>query len=209
MALAVLVTLVWLAGRYEISQVQSELERDTADAVSDLRSSFSRDVQTLQALQSERPTIKAWHPEAVRLLRENREWLRIEWRERQLNLKAFADSPWRAPTFERTPRTEVINETIQSCQRARRFNGPAYSSTYYVPQPDGLGMEVMELCLPMTQAGELTGYAVVTYGLQALLVERLGKTFGRRNEVSFTEADGKLLTSNVSISPAPEKGNTP
>jgi two-component system sensor histidine kinase DctS len=54
-------------------------------------------------------------------------------------------------------------------------------------------MEVMELCLPMTQDGELTGYAVVTYGLQPLLVERLGKTFGRRNEVSFTEADGTRL----------------
>jgi two-component system sensor histidine kinase DctS len=193
LVLAVLVTLVWLAGRYEISQVQSELERDTADAVSDMRSGLSRDVQTLQALQSEHVQVKTWQPEAMRLLRENRDWLRIEWRDRQLNPVAAADSPLRAPIFERTPRHEVVNETIQSCQRARRFNGPAYSSTYYLPQPDGLGMEVMELCLPMTQDGELTGYAVVTYGLQPLLVERLGKTFGRRNEVSFTEADGTRL----------------
>jgi two-component system sensor histidine kinase DctS len=193
LVLAVLVTLVWLAGRYEISQVQSELERDTADAVSDMRTSLSRDVQTLQALQSEHVQVKTWQPEAMRLLRENRDWLRIEWRDQQLNPVAAADSPLRPPIFERTPRHEVVNETIQSCQRARRFNGPAYSSTYYLPQPDGLGMEVMELCLPMTQDGELTGYAVVTYGLQPLLVERLGKTFGRRNEVSFTEADGTRL----------------
>ncbi len=193
LVLAVLVTLVWLAGRYEISQVQTELERDTADAVSDVRTSLSRDVQTLQALQSEHAQVKSWQPEAMHLLRENRDWLRIEWRDRQLNLVAAADSPLRPPIFERTPRQDIINETIQSCQRARRFNGPAYSSTYYLPQPDGLGMEVMELCLPMTQDGELTGYAVVTYGLQPLLVERLGKTFGRRNEVSFTEADGTRL----------------
>ena len=193
LVLAVLVTLVWLAGRYEISQVQSELERDTADAVSDMRTGLSRDVQTLQALQSEHVQVKTWQPEAMRLLRENRDWLRIEWRDQQLNPVAAADSPLRPPIFERTPRHEVVNETIQSCQRARRFNGPAYSSTYYLPQPDGLGMEVMELCLPMTQDGELTGYAVVTYGLQPLLVERLGKTFGRRNEVSFTEADGTRL----------------
>ena len=33
LVLAVLATLVWLAGRYEASQVQAELERDTADAV--------------------------------------------------------------------------------------------------------------------------------------------------------------------------------
>ena len=37
--------LVWLAGRYEISQVQTELERDTADAVSDIRTGLSRDVR--------------------------------------------------------------------------------------------------------------------------------------------------------------------
>ena len=33
-----LATLVWLAGRYEAAQVQSRLERDTADAISDIRS---------------------------------------------------------------------------------------------------------------------------------------------------------------------------
>ena len=193
LVLAVLVTLVWLAGRYEISQVQAELERDTADAASDIRTALARDVQTLQALQSEHTSSRTWHPEAMGLLRENREWLRIEWRDRHLDLKAFTDSPLRPPIFARTSRNDVINETLQSCQRARRFNGPAYSGTYYVPQPDGLGMEVMELCLPITQAGELTGYAVVTYGLHPLLVERLGQTFGRRNEVSFTEADGTRL----------------
>jgi two-component system, LuxR family, sensor histidine kinase DctS len=193
LVLAVLVTLVWLAGRYEISQVQAELERDTADAVSDIRTGLARDVQTLQALQSENTDIKTWQPEAMGLLRENREWLRIEWRDRQLDLKAFTDSPLRPPIFARTPRNDMLNETLQSCQRARRFNGPAYSSTYYVPQLDGLGMEVMELCLPITQAGELTGYAVIVYGLQPMLVEQLGPTFGRRNEVSFTEADGTRL----------------
>ena len=39
---AVLVTLVWLAGRYEASQYQAELDRDTSDAASDIRRSFSR-----------------------------------------------------------------------------------------------------------------------------------------------------------------------
>ncbi len=51
-------TLVWLAGRYEISQLQSRLERDAAEAVSDLRSGLTRNVQSLQALQAgrRRPT---------------------------------------------------------------------------------------------------------------------------------------------------------
>jgi two-component system, LuxR family, sensor histidine kinase DctS len=193
LVMALLVTLVWLAGRYEASQVQAELERDTADAVNDLRSSMSRQVQALQALQSSHPSLNAWHPEATRLLREHRDWLRIEWRDVQGHLLSFSDSPLRAPSFERNLRSGMLNEALQACQRVRRFNGPAYSSTYYLPQADGLGMEVMELCLPNTQNGELGGFTVVTYSLQEILAERLEPVFGRRNELSFTEADGTRL----------------
>ncbi|MEY4975196.1 MAG: Sensor protein FixL [Pseudomonadota bacterium] len=193
LVLAVLVTLVWLAGRYEASQVQAELERDTADAVSDLRSSLSRQVQALQALQSGHFTPATWPTEALGLLRDNRDWLRVEWRDKDARLLAFADSPLRVSAFERIARNEVLNEANQACQRAKRFNGPAYSSTYFLPQSDGLGMEVMELCLPMTQAGAFVGYTVVTYSLQEMLTERLGKTFGRRNELSFVEPDGTRL----------------
>jgi two-component system sensor histidine kinase DctS len=193
LVLAVLATLVWLAGRYEASQVQAELERDTADAVGDLRSSLSRQIQALQALQSGYLAPANWQPQALDLLRDNRDWLRVEWRDKAWQLKAFADSPLRAPAFERIARNEVLNEASQACQRAKRLNGPAYSSTYFLPQSDGLGIEVMELCLPVTQNGEWLGYTVVTYSLQELLTERLGSTFGRRNELSFVEPDGTRL----------------
>ncbi len=193
LVLAVLATLVWLAGRYEASQVQAELERDTADAVSDLRTQLSRHVQALQGVQAAQPNAAQWQQEMLALLRENRDWLRVEWRDKPLNLIGFADSPLRSPVFERNPRNEVLNETFQSCLRARRLNGPAYSSSYFLPQPDGLGFEVMELCLPYIHGGELIGFTVVTYGLQELLHERLGKTFGRSNELSFTEPDGTRL----------------
>ncbi len=193
LVLAVLVTLVWLAGRYEASQVQAELERDTANAVSDLRNSLSRHVQALQALQSNPHSSDAWQTEALVLLRNNRDWLRMEWRAKDWRLVSSADSPLRAPAFERIGRPEVLNEASQACQRARRLNGPAYSSSYFLPQADGLGMEVMELCLPVTQAGEVMAYTVVTYSLQELLTEHLGNTFGRRNELSFIEPDGTRL----------------
>jgi two-component system sensor histidine kinase DctS len=193
LVMAVLTTLVWLAGRYEASQVQAELERDTANAVGDLRSSLSQQVQALQALQSGHFAIATWPAEALRLLRDNRDWLRVEWRDKAWQLQAYADSPLRAPAFERVSRTETLNEANQSCQRAKRLNGPVYSSTYFLPQNDGLGIEVMELCMPMTNNGEWVGYTVVTYSLQELLSERLGKTFGRRNELSFVEPDGTRL----------------
>jgi two-component system sensor histidine kinase DctS len=191
LVLALLVTLVWLAGRYEASQVQAELERDTQDAASDLRTALAHDVQALQGLQT-LPAHKRLDALQA-LLRDKREWLRAEQRDPQWNLRHAEDSPLRAPVYVRTPREQTLDETMRSCLRARQFNGPAYSSSYYLPQHDGLGMEVMELCLPNMHEGQLTGYTVLVYSLQELLVERLGHTFARRNLVSFTEADGTRL----------------
>ena len=193
LVLALLVTLVWLAGRYEASLLQAELERDTADAVSDLRTQLARHVQVLQGLQSSHPSEAFWPLEAQALLRDNRDWLRVEWRDPALNLKNFADSPLRSPPFERAPRSQNLNETLQACLRAQSSSGATYSSSYFLPQTDGLGFEVMDMCLPNTQSGVLIGFTVVTYSLQELLQARLGNSFGRRNELSFTEPDGTRL----------------
>jgi two-component system sensor histidine kinase DctS len=193
LVMAVLVTLVWLAGRYEASQLQAELERDTANAVSDLRTQLTRHVQALQGLESNHGPEAFWATQAQALLRENRDMLRIEWRDPNLQLTHGADSPLRSPVFERVQRPETLGDAQQACLRARRSNSASYSSSYFLPQSDGLGFEVMDLCLPNTQDGQLTGFTVVTYGLQELINERLGEGYGRRNEISFTEPDGTRL----------------
>jgi two-component system sensor histidine kinase DctS len=193
LVMAVLVTLVWLAGRYEASQLQTELERDTTNAVSELRTQLSRHVQALQGLQSSKPSEALWLQEAQSLLRENRDMLRIEWRDTALNLNRSADSSLRSPVFERVRRGETLSETQQACAQAKRSSGPSYSRSYFLPQTDGLGMEVMDMCLPNSHAGVLVGFTVVTYGLQELINARLGVGYGRRNEISFTEPDGTRL----------------
>lgn len=190
---ALLVTLVWLAGRYEASQVQSQLERDTTDALSDIRSAMTRNVQTLQALQSGASSPTVWAADAARLLRDHREWLRIEWRDSQLATVAAADTPFRAPVFARLGRANAQADVALACANARRVSGPAYASSYFVPQTDGLGLEVMELCLPQVNAGQLTGYVVATYSLSEMLAGLVGPQLMRSQEVSFTEADGTRL----------------
>lgn len=193
LVMAVLVTLVWLAGRYEASQLQAELESDTANAVSDLRTQLSRHVQALQGLQSSHPSLNLWALEAQTLMRENRDMLRIEWRDMALNLDKSADSSLRNPVFERVNRSETLGETQQTCARALRSNGPSYSRSYFLPQTDGLGMEVMDMCLPNNLHGVALGFTVVTYGLQEIIRERLSPGYGRRNAISFTEPDGTRL----------------
>jgi two-component system sensor histidine kinase DctS len=196
---ALLVTLVWLAGRYEASQVQSKLERDTADALSDIRSALTRNVQSLQALQAGHPTRASWSNEADRLLREHREWVRIEWRDSALRTFAAVDTPFRSPVFARLGRANAQADVALACANGRRVSGPAYSSSYFVPQLDGLGLEVMELCLPQVTAGELTGYIVATYSLSEILSGMVGPQLMRSQEISFTEADGTRLAMHGAI----------
>jgi two-component system, LuxR family, sensor histidine kinase DctS len=188
-----LATLVWLAGRYEASQVQGKLERDTAAAISDVRSELTRNVQSLQALQAGKPTRASWTEQANALLLQHREWVRLEWRDVNLGTIAFADSPYRPDAFLRLGRANAQSDVALACTNARRVSGPAYSSSYFQPQPDGLGLELMEMCLPQTTAGQLTGYEIATYSLSEILTGFIGSQLMRSQEVSFTEADGTRL----------------
>jgi len=193
LVLSMLSTLVWLAGRYEVSQVQSRLERDAADAVSDIRTAFTRNVQSLQALQYADRSAVPWAQDAQVLLREHREWLRLELRDPDLRVVKSVDTPFRAPVFNRFGRAANLPEVLQACGVARRQSGPGYGASTYVPQADGLGLEVMELCLPVITDGQLTGYTVATYSLSEILVNMVGPQLTRSQEVSFTEADGTRL----------------
>ena len=193
LVLSMLSTLVWLAGRYEVSQVQSRIERDAADAVSDIRTALTRNVQSLQALQYADRTTALWEQDAHTLLREHREWVRLELRDAELRVVKTIDTPFRLPVFNRFGRTANQPEVVQACGVARRQSGPGYGASTYVPQADGLGLEIMDLCLPVIADGELTGYTIATYSLSEVLVNMVAPQLTRSQEVSFTESDGTRL----------------
>jgi two-component system sensor histidine kinase DctS len=193
LVVALLVTLIYLAARYEASVAQANVERDVADALSDMRSALTRNVQELQALQAGHPRHEAWQAQADALLRRHREWVRIEWRGPGLELLAEADTPFRAPVFARFGRADSLPEIQQACGTARRLSSHAYARSHFVPQADGLGLELMELCLPQVDVGRLTGFVVATYALHELLATQIGPQMGRSQEISFTEADGTRL----------------
>jgi len=190
---SMLVTLVWLAGRYEASQVQSRLERDAADAGSDIRTALSRNVQSLQALQAGDPGLLAWEVNAAELLRQRRELVRLEWRDANLRLRAYAQTPYRPVSWDTASREGAHSDAALACTNARRLGAPAYSSSYFQPHGNGLGSEMMELCLPLSRAGRPAGFLVATYALQEMLVDLVGHNLTRSQEASFTEADGTRL----------------
>lgn len=193
LVLALLGTLVWLSGRYEASQVQQRLERDASEAMSDIRSALTHNVQSLLALQVSEPSAASWAVDAAAFVHEHRELMRVEWRTPTLASTSQVDSPFHAPLFALLGREAALSDIASACASARRVSGPAYSASYFVPQGDGLGTEVMELCLPLLSSGQLTGYLVATYSLQDMLAAMVNPQLTRSQEVSFTEADGARL----------------
>ncbi|MCE2666581.1 MAG: ATP-binding protein [Limnohabitans sp.] len=199
LVVALLVTLVWLAGRYEASQYQAELDRDTADAVTDIRNGFSRHIVSLQTLQLKSLPTNLWQAEVSLLLSQNRAWLRVERRDLQGVILDASASPFQPNLFDAQTRMNEQAEIVQTCLRSKRLNGPAYSRSYFVPQANGIGLEVMEMCLPFLVQGRAVGFTLLTYGLQEILATELGETYGRRNEISFIEPDGTRLAVHGSL----------
>ena len=193
LVVAMLAMLVWLAGVYETAKVQGRLERDAAETVGDVRTTFTRNVQSLQALQYSDPTPNSWAVDAASLLREHRELVRVEWRDSALQLLSQVDTPFRPPVFDHLGRLNAQTEVLLTCATARRFSGPAYSSSYFVPFADGLGVQVMELCLPLQSAGKPLTYLVATYALQEVLDGLPSHASMRNDEIAFTEGDGTRL----------------
>ena len=191
--LGILSTLVWLAGRYEAGLVQSRLEEDAMQMSTDIRTELTRNVQSLQALQADSPSAEAWRLPTAELLREHREIVRVEWRDLSQAIVSMAETPHRTSVFERLGRDSAQTDVSFACAAALRFSGPAYSSSYFLPQPDGFGLEVMDMCLPVLVSGRLAGYLVASYSLPDVLSEMVGKQLAGGRGLAFTEADGTRL----------------
>jgi two-component system sensor histidine kinase DctS len=188
--------LLWLAGLYESNQVQARLDRDASDATSDIRAALTRNAQTLQALQFSSPDAPPWRQQAASVLRDHRELMRLEWRSLNLNVRQSVDTPYRAPVFKNFDRQVLQPEVAQACSLAQRQSSPAYSNSSYVPQTEGLGLEIMDLCLPVISDGQLVGFTVASYALHEILINQVSPALTRSREISFTEADGTRLAVN-------------
>ena len=193
LVVALLVTLVWLSGRYESSLVQSRLEHDAAQTVADIRSGLTRNIQSFQALHPGESRPEAWQTQAASLLREHREIMRLEWRNEALDIVGLAETPYRRSVFELLGRVSLQADVTPTCATARRLSGATYSASFFLPQADGLGLEVLDMCMPIMLAGRLSGYIVASYSLQDMLGELVGRQLARGVGLSFTEADGTRL----------------
>ncbi len=188
-----LIMMVWLAGRYEASQVQDKLDRDTAQAVVEIRASLNRNLQDLQAVNALHSTPEQWSVRVAEMLQVRRELLRVEWRDADMHILRFAETPYRAIEWESGSREESFSNVVTACANAKRTSSSTYSSSYFQILGEAMGAELMEVCLPQMEDGQLKGFMVGTYSLQNILLTQLSKNLTQSQEVSFTEPDGTRL----------------
>jgi two-component system sensor histidine kinase DctS len=156
-------------------------------------------LQGLQGLPQRPGEARAWAGSADALLRQQREIGRIEWRDRASRILAAAESPFREPLFAHWPRADMDVETDLACDAARRVMAPMFSRSQFVPLAGGMGVEVMDVCVPVQQAGQLAGYTVASIVLPLLLEEVRVAEVGRSHELSFVEADGTRLARSGAV----------
>ncbi|MGD9832515.1 MAG: sensor histidine kinase [Piscinibacter sp.] len=185
--------LVYLTANYEKVRAQEQVEAAATAAAADVRQALSRQVQSLQALQWNDPAAAQWRAEAATLLHARRELMRVERRDEAMRVSEAVDSPYQGSVFGQIGREAMELETQIACAAALRLAAPAFSRSYFVPLGDGLGLEVMDLCIPLQRAGRPDGALTATLALGRLLEEAVGAEMARNHELSFVEGDGTRL----------------
>ena len=187
--------LLVLTVRSEHDREQERAEAAAAAAAADVRKLLSHDLQSLQALLWERPGPTRHQEEAGELLHARRELLRIEWRDLSQSIVSAVESPYRGPLFSLLRRRDLDADTEAACAAALRVASPSWSRSYFVPQAGGLGLEVIDVCVPLASRGGEEGprLMVATLSLAAVIEEAVPPDIARLHEISFVEGDGTRL----------------
>ncbi len=187
------ILLVMLTLNYEEARAQERSDDVAAAALAALRQRSQTLLQAIQALPAGDAAELPWAAAATEMLRRYPAIGRLERRDHQWRVAETADSPLRRPVFERWPRAELEREALTTCDAARRSSAARYSRSQFVPGLGGLGQEVMQLCQPLLDGANLTGYIVATVVLSALLDDLRLPVNAQTHELSIVEADGTRL----------------
>lgn len=194
--------LVWMTAKFESNRAQEQIEATALGVSADVKQMLARDLQNLQALLWNDPTLPRWRSDAASLLHTHRALLRIERRDLEQAIVDAVDSPYLPPVFTKIQREEIDLETEIACRSAVRQAGPIYSRSYFVPLPKGLGVEVIDVCMPVLHAGRIDGFMAATIALNSLLREAVAPEVLRSHELSFVEGDGTRLARAGSLNGA-------
>jgi hypothetical protein len=194
--------LVVLTVSYEASRAQDQAEAVALEAAAEVKRQVTRGIQDLQPLAWPGVDGLPWGQSAERLLQTRRDILRVERRGPGGAVTAGAEGRFGPPLFTKLRRSDVEPEIETACALARRAAAPVFTRSYFVPLEGGLGVEVMDLCMPLQAEGRATGFVVATWSLSQLLESVLSAALASGHELSFIEGDGSRGVSACRGDPA-------
>ena len=154
--------LVVLTLRYEEALAQERTGEVAVAATGEIRRQAQRLLQGLQGLQRRSDEPDAWPRNADALLRQQPELGRVERRDGALRVVEVVESRFRDPLFAHWPRAETDLEVEAACGAAQRAKSPVFAPSRFLPMAGGQGAEVVNVCVPMQDAGRLVGFTVAT-----------------------------------------------
>lgn len=188
-----LVLLLFLARQYQDGLNAAVLERQAAGIGNDIRNGLTRNLQLLVGMQSTHRTPDAWQVASSALLDKHPEIVHLEWRDNDLGIIRANISPYMPLIYSSRRRPEQFNELSQACLNAQRISGGAYSPTHFWPLGGGLGIELIEMCLPLQNNGLPDGFLVATYDMLGMLRELVTPTELRGKRLLWTDPQGVRL----------------
>lgn len=184
--------LVVLTIDYESNRVQDRADTAAAAVAAEVRRLGMQSLRSLQSVSWSGGEFRA--DESVRgLLRSQRDWVRIEWRDPSMRILRFAQATGESGWFDAIARDALDFEVEIACAAAVRAASPLYSRSYFVPIGVGLGQEVIDLCVPVQQGGQAQGFVVATVQLAAWLDDARQSVRDLEHEFSFVDGDGSRL----------------
>ena len=191
--------LVLLALNYEATRAQDRTDAVASALAAQVRQRLARNVQNLQSLLWNDPDLAPWRVAGAELLRSRRELVRIERRDAGFEILDVLQSPDLPNLFTPIAREALGLEAEFACGMSRRTGAPAFSHSYFVPQPAGLGLELIDLCLTYNATGDRPTHLVASLSLSALLEEAHVAEPAQGHELSFVELDGARLARAGSV----------
>jgi two-component system, LuxR family, sensor histidine kinase DctS len=185
--------LVWLSINFENSRTQEQLDTIAQSLIVDFRQAFRLHQQNLHAILWNEPSATQWREAATQLLRTEREFLRMERRDLQLVIEDRINSPFLPSKLAIAQHDWVGQGDDLACTASLRLGNVAYSHSYFIPGENGMGQEVLDLCVPIQTLGRTSGFMVSTLSLPRLLEKVVPTDVARSNEISFVESDGTRL----------------
>jgi len=193
MVLAALALLIWLAHRYDNEQLQAKAEQAAATGAMQVERRLRSDLRTLETSALQLDSADA----ADAYLSEHPEFVMLQRRSVNFDLLWAVDSRLHPPLKEAWANFNVDGNSEAACAIARRTRTGAVSKSYFVPNFDGVGSEVLDLCTPVLDPASrsLIGLTVAVIPLHALLRSVSSGIEGEHFDYSFVDTDGTRVAS--------------